>query len=59
MTNRQWLIWQMIDMSDKELIKNLSSICELCNNYITPNKSCPMDCDSMLLAWLKQEHKED
>ena len=46
MTNRQWLMWQMIDMSD------------VCKKYVTPNKPCPKDCDSLLLAWLKKEHKE-
>ncbi len=58
MTNRQWLMWQLIDMSDEELIKNFGFMCDVCRKYITPNNQCPKDCDSLLLAWLKQEHKE-
>ena len=56
MTNRQWLIWQMIDISDEELIGLFG--CKMCDKYVTPNKPCPKDCDSLLLAWLNQEHKE-
>ena len=58
MTNRQWLMWQIIDMSDEELIENFGSVCDFCSKYLTPNKPCPNDCNSFLLAWLKQEHKE-
>ena len=56
MTNRQWLIWQLIDISDEELMKLLG--CMVCDKYVTPNKPCPDDCYSFLLDWLKQEHKE-
>lgn len=56
MTNRQWLMWQMIDMSDEELIKFFG--CELCSKYVNQNKPCPGDCDSLFLAWLKKEHNE-
>jgi hypothetical protein len=59
MTNRQWLIWELIDMSDEELVKNLWSQCELCTAYVKQNKPCPGDCDSLWLAWLKQEHEDD
>lgn len=56
-TNRQWLIWNLIDMSDKELVKAIG--CEICNKYITPYRpSCSRDCGSLLLDWLKQEHEE-
>lgn len=59
MTNRQWLIWQLIDMSDKELMGLFG--CNICDKYVTHNKPCPkeVDCDSLFLDWLKQEHKED
>ena len=59
MTNRQWLMWQIIDMSDEELIKNFGSMCDACRKYVTPDGLCPKDCDSLLLAWLKKEHTED
>lgn len=58
MTNRQWLMWQIIDMSDEELKKNFGSMCDVCRKYVTLNKPCPNDCDPLLLAWLKKEHKE-
>lgn len=58
MTNRQWLMWQIIDMSDEELIKNFGSMCEVCKKYITSNKPCPANCDSLLLDWLKKEYEE-
>ena len=57
MTNRQWLIWQMIDMSDEELLDLFG--CRMCDKYVTHDKPCPKeDCYSLLLDWLKQEHKE-
>lgn len=56
MTNRQWMMQQMIDMSDEELVELFW--CKMCDKYVTTNKPCPNDCDSFLLAWLKQEHKE-
>lgn len=60
MTNRQWLMWQLIDMSDEELIKEYPGVgCEACRKYgVTPNQICTKDCDSLLLAWLKKEHEE-
>ena len=56
MTNRQWMLWQMVDMSDEELIKYFG--CEVCAKYVIQNGPCPADCDPVLLAWFKQELKE-
>lgn len=60
MTNRQWLVWQIIDMSDNELQKKYPGfLCDVCATYITPNRpSCSRDCKSLLLDWLNQEHEE-
>lgn len=57
MTNRQWIIWKMIDMSDEDIVKCFG--CEMCREYVTSGKPCPSDCNSTLLAWLKKEHGED
>ena len=59
MTNRQWLIWQMIDMSDNELKKKYPGfLCDVCAEYITPKTTCSGECNSLMLSWLNQEHKE-
>ncbi|MBO6292688.1 MAG: hypothetical protein J6N51_10615 [Selenomonas sp.] len=60
MTNRQWLIWQLIDMSDEELVKKCPGfLCDICADYITPGSGpCIADCDKILIDWLNQEHKE-
>lgn len=62
MTNRQWLMWQMIDMSDKELFdKYHGFMCDVCsNNNIFPyNAPCPGKCEQKVFDWLKQEHDEN
>ena len=59
MTNRQWLMWKLIDMSDKELLKHIPGVmCYVCTKCITPHLSCKEDCRSMILDWLKKERKE-
>lgn len=60
MTNRQWLIWRLIDMTDEELVKEIPGfMCDVCASYVLPSdKPCPIDCEVILLAWLQQEHKE-
>lgn len=60
MTNRQWIMWRLIDMSDEELVKEIPGfMCDICNEYITPHQICKGDCRPKLLAWLKKEHKEE
>ena len=62
MTNRQWLIWQLIDMSDDEFADRVCGQgnvwwCDDCvNNKITYPSS--HDCYKKFHEWLKQKHKE-
>ena len=60
MTNRQWLMWRLIDMTNEELIKEFPGfMCDVCASHILiVDKPCPIDCGAMLLSWLQQEHKE-
>lgn len=59
MTNKQWLLWIMIDMDTEEFVKTFSGfMCDICAANILPtNKPCIIDCDTILSAWLKQEHE--
>jgi hypothetical protein len=61
MTNRQWLIWKMIDMSDDEFADRVCGHKEVwsCNDC-AENKIKPMNngCRKKFQEWLKQEHKE-
>jgi hypothetical protein len=58
MTNRQWLTWQLIDMTDEEFRRTLNY--KYCADKI--NGKCPhgckADCLERMLAWLQLEHKE-
>jgi hypothetical protein len=63
MTNRQWLIWKLIDMPDKEFADRVCSnnravwSCEDCiENKV--NDVCCQDCEEKFHKWLQQEHKE-
>jgi hypothetical protein len=61
MTNRQWLIWQLIDMSDEEFAEGICENGELwscrdCKRHGV-NKNESSDCEDKLREWLKQEHK--
>lgn len=59
MTNRQWLMWQLLDMSDEKLLRKFPGLfCDVCDEYIMPHQICKGDCRPKLLAWLNQEHKE-
>lgn len=60
MTNRQWFIWKLIDMSDEEFAdricgeKNIWS----CDDCVDNKISYPcQDCNKRFYEWLKQEHK--
>lgn len=60
MTNRQWLIWELIDMSDEEFADRVCGhrvvwSCDDCaENKIIFGQSCR----KKFHEWLKQEHKE-
>jgi hypothetical protein len=63
MTDRQWLIWQLIDMSDEEFRRTLNY--KYCIHKDVGKKykrNCPRDCSedclNGMLAWLQQEHEE-
>lgn len=62
MTNRQWLIWKLIDMSDEEFADRVCGQrnvwwCDDCvENKIT--YPCSHDCYKRFHEWLKQEYKE-
>ena len=60
MTNRQWLMWQLIDMSDEEFRRFLSY--KYCIHKDTKNncpRKCIGDCIDGVLKWLQQEHEEE
>lgn len=56
MTNRQWLIEQMQNMSDEELIEKFE-LCELINKCDCKIKELK-SCKNCQLDWLQAEHKE-
>ena len=38
MTNRQWLLWQMIDMPDDILLRAFAGwSCDVCQMYVRPS----------------------
>jgi hypothetical protein len=60
MTNRQWLIWELIDMSDEEFANRICGKRNVwwCDDCIDNKISYPyQDCNKKLYEWLKQEHK--
>jgi hypothetical protein len=62
MTNRQWLIWQLIDMSDEEFADRVcgNSGVWSCDECIENKRNgvCGRNCQENFHEWLKQEHKE-
>ncbi len=63
MTNKQWILWKMIDMDTDELARVLSSRCPECvarkyckSKYPINGKQPP--CYQIIKAWLKQEHED-
>lgn len=60
MTNKQWLIKEIQNMSDEELAKFLNGSEEFCN-IINPEDDCYSEgdgCPNCKIHWLKSEHKE-
>lgn len=61
MTNRQWIIQKLIDMSDEEFAdrlcgkRNVWSCDECVENKV--NGACTRYCEEHFREWLKQEHK--
>lgn len=58
MTNREWLLKEMQNMSDEELEKVIQSSVILCNDQRSKDKCVGRGCRECKLEWLKQEHKE-
>ncbi len=57
MTNREWLLNKMQNMSDEELMETLEKIIDVCQ-YENTNYPCDSDCIPCKARWLKLEHKE-
>lgn len=60
MNNKQWLIWQMIDMPPEELAHMLDVVwfCDnCCDGEI--RKACDSDCRGNMVDWLEMEHEEN
>lgn len=55
MTNREWLLKEMQNMSDEELAEMIDKDW---NFYCIKTKRCIVDCTKCKLWWLKQEHEE-
>ena len=63
MTNRQWLMWQLLDMSDEEFARVVSFDCIYmisCDDskICPPDDSCGGNCREGRVKWLQQEHVE-
>ena len=60
MTNREWLLNQMQNMSDEEFIKKVSIYEYVCNKkYVCREINCgSTKCIKKQIGWLKSEHKE-
>ena len=60
MTNREWLLNKMQNMSDEEFAENFEEFCmkneEICK--IMKEKCDDFNCNECLAYWLKSEHKE-
>ena len=56
MTNKQWAIWKMIDMSDWEMA---IFIYRLHVGDLSPYKPIPKKLCEECADWLKQEHKDE
>jgi hypothetical protein len=59
MTNKQWLIWQLIDMSEDDLATrlNVEWFCDTHCPY-DENIACNERCRDNIVEWLQQEHDE-
>lgn len=58
MTNRQWLLEQMQNMSDEELAGVMNSGDYVCLVMDKPQNECIEPCNKCIEVWLKSEHKE-
>lgn len=57
MTNRQWLIWQLIDMSDEEFARMLNGhglgwFCDICTIYDCNDYN---GCEKEFIKWLQKD----
>ena len=61
MTNREWLLNEMQNMSDEEFVRNLEDFCrDNVNVCKIMREECEDtgDCTECIIKWLKAEHKE-
>lgn len=59
MTNRQWLIWKLIDMSDERLAVKMNGRGWFCDICPKSDRCYVADCDTEFIMWLQREHKEN
>ena len=57
MTNKQWVMWKLIDMTDEEFSKLMVGECAYWVDNYCPD-DCPQKCSEGYKIWLSQEHKE-
>ena len=57
MTNRQWVMWKLIDMSDDEFSKWVNVDCAYLKDGEYCADDCQRNCAEGHLKWLKQEHE--
>lgn len=61
MTNRQWMMWKLIDMTDEEFAKTGHCEC-IYYKHDSDGDYCPDDCqhkcDEGNVKWLQQEHED-
>ena len=62
MTNREWLVQKLIDMSDDEFADSVCGSelwsCDDCADNKINNYSYCQGCQEEFRKWLQQEHKE-
>lgn len=58
MTNRQWLIWQMIELPPETMADKLD-LDWFCENHCVSADDCNNMCRGQMIKWLKQEHDEN
>ena len=58
MTNRQWLLWQMIELPSETLAHKLD-VKWFCENHCVSPSDCNNMCRVQMIKWLKKEHKNE
>lgn len=57
MTNKQYLLWKLIDMDEKELSEFLFRLkCKYCSSDV---RYCDQDCPEHVKHWLSQKYNDN